>query len=124
MENLSERREIVVQFHMENSFRGKCYTINHFMRMKMKRSTLYDILGRYEKRKTTKRKRGSGRTAQKLQASRRIRVRQAANNKKGVSHKKLAAKFNVSRAYIGKVLRSQNVKYFRRQKCPDKNKYD
>ena len=121
MENISEkqRREIVVQFHMENSVRGKCYTINYFMRMKVKSHTLYGILGRYEKRKTTKRKRGSGRPAQKLTASKRRRVRQVANNKKGVNHRKLAAKCNVSRAYIGKVLRSQNVKYFRRQKCPD-----
>ena len=66
MEDLSEkqRREIVVEFHMENSV--KCYTINHFMRMKMKRSTLYDIFGRYQKRKTTKREKGSGRTARKI----------------------------------------------------------
>ena len=69
--------------------------------------------------KQQKLKRGSGRTAQKLPASKRRWVRQAANNKKGVSQGKLAAKFNVSIAYIGKVLRSQNVKYFRRQKYPD-----
>ena len=121
METLSEklRRDIVVQFYKEYSDRGECFTIDHLMRMKMKRSTLYDILGRYERRKTTKRKRGSGRTAQKLPVLKKRQLKRAANDKKGVSHRKLAAKFNVSRSYIGKVLRSQNVKYFKRQKCPD-----
>ena len=65
----------------------------------MKRSTLYDILGRYEKRKTTERKMGSGRTAHELPASKRRWVRQAANNKKCQSQK-LAARFNVRRAYV------------------------
>ncbi|KAI6654434.1 hypothetical protein LOD99_830 [Oopsacas minuta] len=68
--------------------------------------------------KTTEKKGESGRTAQKLPVLKRRRLKQVANNKKGVSHRKLAAKFNVSRSYVGKVLRSQNVKYFLRQKCP------
>ncbi|KAI6646991.1 hypothetical protein LOD99_8990 [Oopsacas minuta] len=89
------------------------------MKMKMRRSTLYDILGSYERRKTAERKGGSGRTAQKLLELERRRLKQAANNKKRVSDRKLAAKFNVSRSYVGKVLRSQNVKYFKGQKCPD-----
>ena len=121
MENLSEkqRRDIIVQFYKEHSVGSKSYTVDHFIGKKMKKSTLYDILRRYVRRKTTERIKESGRIAHKLPVSKRRRVRQASNDKKGVIHRKLVAKFSVSRSYIGKVLGNQKVKYFKRQKCSD-----
>ena len=58
--NEEQKRKLVYSFMkvietMEN------FTVKHFLKMGMKRSSLYEIIGRYEKTGTAERKKGSGR---------------------------------------------------------------
>lgn len=58
MEKLNEKqkRELVVQFYQINKDHGKKNTVDHFLKMGMKKSSLYQIIKRFEKTNTTDRK--------------------------------------------------------------------
>ena len=61
-----ERRLVVGNFYTENMSLGKPYTVHPFMRMGLKRVTIYKILQRVDKQITLKHRPGQGRPPIKM----------------------------------------------------------
>lgn len=120
MEGLTEqeRRNIIVEFYERNVKCGKSYTVKHFQEQGVSRRTCYSVLATYEERGSTKRATGSGRPAVKMPKAARTRLLKAASDKKGVTSRKLARKFNIDRSYVSKLLAKGQVKWHRRERAP------
>lgn len=116
---MKHRKELVVNFYKVHSDKGVAYTVKHFNRQGIARSSLYKIIKTFQERNTTKRKVGSGRKAVKLTPAKRKRLVKAATDKKGVSQTKLAQKFGVDKSYVQKVLQKEGCKSYKRKKAPD-----
>lgn len=113
-----EQRETIVNVYKLNEEKGKAWTVNYFKKQGLAKSTVYHVLKTFEKRGSIERKSGSGRQAEKVTSTVRKRLIQAASDKKGVSSRKLGAKFGVDHSWLCKVLKKNGVKYFKRQKAP------
>ena len=114
--NLKQRKDLVVHFYKAHSDRGVACTVNHFSKLGIARSTLYKIIKTFQERKTTERKVGSGRKAEKLTPQKRKRLVMAATDKCGVSQAKLALKFGVHKSYIHKVLKIRRMQTLQERK--------
>ena len=119
--NLKQRKDHVVHFYKAHSDKGVAHTVNYFSKLGIARSTLYKIIKTFQERKTTERKVGSGRKAEKLTPQKRKRLVMAATDKCGVSQAKLALKFGVHKSYIHKVLK-KGCKNYSREKAPECSK--
>jgi hypothetical protein len=84
----------------------------------MSRSTMYGIIRDCETRGTSDRKPGSGGHNKVMTNTPLKKLVKAVNHKTGVSQRKLAAKFKVSQRTINKVLKKQQVIYFKRKRVP------
>jgi transposase len=113
-----KKREIIGNFYNENCSKGKLFTVNHFKNMKIPRRTIYDIIKRLEKNISLKRKVGSGRKAWKVNKKNRKKIVSLVNGKSGNSQRKLGKKFGVSHNHIGRILKKEGVKYYKRQNAP------
>lgn len=92
--------------------------MNHFVAMEMSRRTVHSVLRRFQEDKTVERKKESEKVAEKLPPASRRRLVKAACDKKRVSERKLAEKFNISLPYMAKVLKQEGVKHYKKQTCP------
>lgn len=117
--SLKTRRDLIVQFYELHKSLGEKYTVKHFKDLGVARSSIYKIIRTYQDRKTTERQPGSGRPALKLTPQRRKRLVKAAKDKGGVSQAQLGQKFDVHQTYIGKVLKKEGLRYFKRKKAPE-----
>ena len=116
---LKQRKELIVNFYKVHRDEGVAYTVKHFLKQGVARSTTYKILKSFQERNTTERKTGSGRRAEKLPAQKKKRLVKAAMNKNGVSQAKLAQKFGVHKSYVQKVLKKEGCKNYKKQKVPE-----
>ena len=116
---LKQRKELIVNFHKAHTDEGVAYTVKHFSKKGVARSTIYKILKNFQERNTTERKSGSGRKAEKMTPQKTKRLVKAATNKNGVSQAKLAKKFGVHKSYVQKVLKREGYKSYKKQKVPD-----
>ena len=68
MQSLNEHsiRILIGNFFKENMNKPKSFTVNHFLQMGMRRSTIYDIIKRVENNIPLKRLTGSGRKPFKM----------------------------------------------------------
>lgn len=120
MEGLSlvERRKTIELYWKANKTLGKAAVVKHFVSLGVPQQTVYRLLAKLERGQTVERKPGSGRPAAKLPPAARRRVVKQACDKKGVSVRKLAGKFGVSKSYVHKTLKEAGVKHFKRQSAP------
>ena len=87
---LKQRKELIVNFYKVHRDEGVAYTVKHFLKQGVARSTTNKILKSFQERNTTESKIGSGRRAEKLPAQKKRQLVKAAINKNGVSQAKLA----------------------------------
>jgi transposase len=91
--------------------------VNHFGKENISRSTIYSIIKRCENGEQVEDKPRKGRPcimSNKMQK----KLKNFAKNRVGVSQRKLASKFSVSRACIRRNLKKSGLKYYKRQKAP------
>lgn len=84
------------------------------------KSTAYDLWERFQHHGTLERKSGSGRKATKLTGGQRRRLVKAAEDRVGVSTRKLGRRFGISQSYVVKVLHEAQVTCYKRVKIPHK----
>ena len=110
----SERETLqkqIVQFHISYAKNKKNVTVNHFMKEKMPRQTIYSIIRKYEESGLIGDKPRPGRP-KKLNQQRLDRLKQLANHKTGVSLRLLVRKFKISRQTICNYREEMNIKYY------------
>lgn len=91
--------------------------INHFKCENIPISTIYRVVKRWETGNSAKSLQKVGRPPI-LNEKQQRKVIRSAGNKVGVSQRKLAAKFEVSRGCIRNILRKNKLTYYKRQQAP------
>ena len=110
----SERETLqkrIVQFHISYAKNKKNVTVNHFMKEKIPRQTIYSIIRKYEEFGLIGDKPRS-RRPKKLCQQRLDRLKQLVNHKTGVSLRLLVPKFKVSHQTICNYREEMNIKYY------------
>jgi len=116
----SEREHLqkrIVQFHLNIANKQKSVTVNHFLKEKVSRQTIYNIIRKYEESGHIGDKPRSGRP-KKLCEGQLTRLKRLVNHKTGVSLRRLASKFCVCPQTICNYLKESNIKYYKKQRAP------
>lgn len=113
-ESLNQR---IVQFYLGVAKGQKNVVIEHFMKEKVARRTIYNVLKKYEDTKDVTDKHRSGRP-KKLCRGSMTRLKRLVNHKTGVSLRRLGSKFGVSHETIRKCLKEMNINYFKKKRAP------
>ena len=95
----------------------KSDVVKHFEMENISRSTIYSIINRYKKGLLVEDLPRKGRPS-KLSRNNLITLKNSAKNQLGVSQRKLANKFSVSKTCIQQNLKRLNLKYHKRLKAP------
>jgi len=100
---------------------GKKFSIDHFISEGEKRTTIYDIINRFESGKNAKHQSGGGRPAKIFNKQTKKKLKRLVNNKDGVSQRKLAGRFQCTQSYVNRVIKSIGIKKYKKQKIPDRS---
>lgn len=98
--SLKKRKELVLNFYQARRDRGVAYTVNHFNKPGIARSSLHTIIKTFQERNTAERKVGRGQIPVKLTRQKRRWLVKAETDKKEVSQAKLTLKFGVDKSYV------------------------
>jgi transposase len=94
------RRERVYKFYLENKIKGKKFTVDHFVKEKISKRTIYSIIERAEKSVDLKRRPGSGRKP-KIMTKKKIELlKKTFDHQDSISQRQAARKFNCSQSHI------------------------
>ncbi|XP_065650602.1 uncharacterized protein LOC136078737 [Hydra vulgaris] len=115
----NDKRKLIGNFYLDNIDKGKTFTVHHFMQMKVSRRTIYIIIKRVDGNIDLKRKSGSGRKSYKMDIRKITSLINKAENKVGISQRKLALKYGIHRSYVYKIFNMHGPKYFKRKKAPE-----
>ena len=88
---------------------GKNFTIDRFFSEEGKRTTIYDIINRFESGKNAKRQSAGGR-------NRLNKLKRLGNNKDGVAQRILAGRCQCTQSYVNRVLRVWEYKNTRNER--------
>ena len=86
-------RARVYNFYSKNIQSGKLYTVRHFMVEGVPKTTLYDILRRYDNNLPATRQPGSGGSNAKLTPRNLATLKRQFDNKDGISQRQAAKRF-------------------------------
>ena len=113
------RKKLIGSFYEKNWQHGKRYTVKHFEKMGVSKTTTYRILKECDEGCPMQRKSGSGRPAKKMKKVRVRALLRYLEGKVGVSQRQAAKKFGVSQSYVAKIIKEKSsIRYFRRQPVP------
>ena len=87
----------------------------------MKRTTIYDIINRFESGKNAKHQSGGGRPAKIFNKQAKKKLKRLVNNKDGVSQRKLAGCFQCTQSYVNRVIKSMGIQKYKKQKIQDRS---
>lgn len=122
MNQSHQLRKRVYEFYELHKQKGKKFTADHFMAELVPKSTVYDIIRRFESGKNHELKRGRGRKPKIMTTT---KVKQLVNmfdDNDGISYRQAARKFNCHFTYIGKTLVSKTqIKCRKKMKIPLRN---
>ena len=79
---------------------AKKFTIDHFISEGVKRTTIYDMINRFESGKNAKHQSGGGRPAKIFNKQIKKKLKRLVNNKDGVSQRKLAGCYQCTQSYV------------------------
>jgi transposase len=113
-EYLSKR---IVQHYLNIADREKRITVNHFLKEKIPRSTIYDIIEKYEESGVVGDKPRTGRP-KKLSVQQLIRLKHLTDQKTGISLRQIAPKFDVNISTISRQLKAMGITYRKRKRAP------
>lgn len=116
--NENDRREMVARFYQQNKDQGKSYTVKHFEKMNLSRSTTYDIINRIVQKIPIARKQRKTPAISKIDRNMKKRLKNLVENRTGVSQKKLAQKFNVVQSTISYNIQKLGIRYRKRKTVP------
>lgn len=117
-----ELRSRVYKFYEENRALGKLYTYKHFSCEHVSKSTIYNIIQRFEKGLTVDRKSGSGRKAVKITQQKLRQMENLFENNDSLSLRTAARKYDVSPGYLCKTLKKKtNLRYRKKQTIPKRS---
>ena len=108
-------RESISTFYQLHHHKGKLYTYEQFKHCGMAKSSIYDIMARFDKRGTVEHQKGAG-PPKKLSKQTQKKLFAEVNHKSGVSQRKLASKYKVCQQTISNTLKAGGIKY--RKKIP------
>ena len=91
---------------------GKKFTIDHFISEGEKRTTIYDIINRFESGKNAKHQSGGGRPAKIFNKQANKKLKRLVNNKDDVSQRKLAGCFQCTQSYVNRVIKSMGIQKY------------
>jgi transposase len=111
-------RDSVARFWDMHSAKGKSFTVKHFLLEGHPRPTIYRILSTYMKRGHVLRESGSGGSNKVLTNSQRGAIARWCVDRKGVSMRQQANKYEVDEKTIRNILREKGIKCYRRSKAP------
>jgi len=112
---ISKRHEDIINFFKTHS---KSETVTKFTGIHFSRRGIYAIIQRYEKTGSIERKVGSGRKPVKMTSDKRKRLLQRATLTVGQSVRKLGREMNVSKSYVHKMLKTNNIVFRKRKEAP------
>uniref|UniRef100_A0A914D739 Transposase n=1 Tax=Acrobeloides nanus TaxID=290746 RepID=A0A914D739_9BILA len=107
-------RARVYNFYSKNIQSGKLYTVRHFMAEEVPKTTLYDILRRYDNNLPATRQLGSGGSNAKLTSRNLATLKRQFDNKDGFLQRQAAKRFQCGLATINRSLKKLNIKPARR----------
>lgn len=113
-----DRRLLIGHFYEKNKSYGKTYTVNHFVRMGMKKNTIYQIIKRVENGITLKQRKGQGRPVVKMTQNKIKSLKRRVDGKAGISQRRLAQKYGITQSWVGVLLKRNGIRYFKRQSKP------
>ena len=114
---LKKLRESIAIFYDLNRKHGKKYTYHHFEKCGLAKSSIYDIMARFDKRGTVDHKSGAPKP-KKLTKQNQAKLFKEVNHKSGQSQRKLASKYGVSKTTIFNTLKSGGIKYRKKIRVP------
>src|SRR5438445_351218 len=91
--------------------------VNHFAKENVSLSTIYSIIKRCESGVQVEDKHKEGRPCT-MSSKMQKKLKNFTKNRVGISQRKLASKFSVSRSCIRRNLEKAGLKYYKRQKAP------
>lgn len=120
MESLNEeaRRKVILTFFQNNAHHGKLYTVQHFRAMNIRPSTTYRILRRLGDNLSAARKPGSGGSNKIMNGNQMRALKTLAIDRVGVSSRRLASRFRVSKSTINRALKNMGAICRARTKAP------
>ena len=116
----SERESLqkrIVQFYVNVVNKKKNLTVKHFLKEKIPRRTICNIIEKYDKCGHVGDKPRSCRP-NKLCRKQRNQLKHLVNYKTDVSLRRLASKFRVNHQFIHTYLEEMNIKYYKKQRSP------
>lgn len=117
LHNQEEIRKLVVQYKILHPNESTYSIAKYFSELGIAQRTVYNIVEKYNDTGTTSKLPGSGRSPEKMPEKRKEALVVDALTG-GVSQRDLAAKYDISLAYVNKILQEHNVKAFKREKVP------
>ena len=108
----------IITFHISSANSILKTTVSHFLKQKIPRQTIYDILKKYNLHKTRTFLSKSGRPA-KISDKEVQSLVKTVNNKTGISQRRLGRQFGEHQSTISRTLKKRtSVKIFTRRKAP------
>ena len=111
-------RNRVYSFFEKNKIKGKRFTVDHFCNEGESKSTIYDIIKRFESGKSAMDKKSSGRPLKIFTKRAKSTLKRLTNNKCGISQRKLARRFKCSQSSINKQLKQLSIRCWKKQRIP------
>ena len=110
-EAFRKRVQIVVS-HMTKS-----EIVKHFLKEGIARRTIYDTINHLQTAQPIKEKKRSGRPSS-WTATKKSKLKRLANNRTGISQRRLARQFNVHQTTVGRQLSKMGILYRKHEKTP------
>lgn len=114
-------RSRVYKFYSENIEAGKPYTLRHFMAEGVPRTTIYDILRRFDTNLPASRKAGSGRPPTIMTRRNLATLRRLFDHKDGISQRQAAKRFQCDHRTIGRALQKLTVQARKKKRIPQRD---
>jgi arginine repressor len=110
-------RQAVKNIFVKNPNSTKSDIVKHFVKQGYARSTIFKTINRLSTSSSTKNKTRTGRPSLWTATKRKV-LKRLTNNRKGVSQRKIARKFDVTQANISKQLSKMKIECRKREKTP------
>lgn len=111
----------VYKFYADNIQSGKMHTVRHFMAEGVPRTTIYDILQRFDNRLPATRQPGSGGSNVKLTPRNLATLKRLFDHKDGISQRQAAQRFKCTQQTISNSLKRLNIKARKKKRIPHRD---
>ena len=111
-------RKRVYSYYEKKKDLGKKITVDHFVSEGVSKSTIYDILRRCDSGRSVLERKRSGRPPKIFTKRAKTALKRLANNKSGISQRKLASRFKCAQSLVNKALKTLSISCWKKQTIP------